>query len=262
VSGPALLEAREAVVSRGAREVLHGVSLALRAGQAVALVGPNAAGKSTLVRTLAGLQSPDRGDVLLEGRPLASCGREAVARAVALVAPDEDRPPALTVRQRVALGRYPHRGPFRPLTPQDEAAVDRALEQTGIGALAHRRLGTLSAGERQLAALARGLAQEPRVLLLDEPGAHLDIGHVLALFRVLDGVRACGVAVLAVVHDLPRAAAWAPRMALLAAGRIQAEGTPADVLAGEACARAFSVRIRGHAVAGLGRPLYDFEEAP
>jgi ABC-type cobalamin/Fe3+-siderophores transport system ATPase subunit len=263
VTGPApLLEAREVVVSRGPREVLHGVSLALGVGEAVALVGPNAAGKSTLVRTLAGLQAADRGEVRLEGRPLSSWSREAVARAVALVAPDEDRPPALTVRERVALGRYPHRGPFRPLTAEDEAAVDRALEQTGIAALAHRRLGTLSAGERQLAALARGLAQEPRVLLLDEPGAHLDIGHVLALFRVLDGVRACGVAVLAVVHDLPRAAAWAPRMALLAAGRLQAEGAPSEVLAGGACARAFGVRIRGHAVAGLVRPLYDFEEVP
>ena len=102
------------------------------------------------------------------------------------------------------------------------------MEQTGISHLARRRLVTLSAGERQLATLARGLAQEPQVLLLDEPAAHLDIGHQLQLFRALDGVRQCGVAVLAVIHDLARAAAWAGRMVLVSSGRIVAEGTPTD----------------------------------
>jgi iron complex transport system ATP-binding protein len=128
--------------------------------------------------------------------------------------------------------------------------------------LARRWLGTLSAGERQLATLARGLAQEPRVLLLDEPAAHLDIGHQLRLFRVLDEVRAAGVAVLAVVHDLQRAAAWAERMVLLAEGRVARDGPPDTVLASEECARAFEVAIRGHAVPGSPHPLYNFEERP
>jgi iron complex transport system ATP-binding protein len=247
-------------VQRGGAEILHGVSLLLRSGEALALVGPNAAGKSTLVRTLAGLLRASRGEVRLMGRPLCEWSRDALARAVALVTPEEEGLPALTVEDRVALGRYPHRGPFRPLTGADRAAVARALEQTGITPLARRRLGTLSAGERQLAALARGLAQEPRVLLLDEPAAHLDVGHQLRLFRVLDEVRACGVAALAVVHDLQRAAAWAERMALVAGGRIVAEGAPEDVLAGEAAARAFEVKVRAHAVPGLGHPLYSFED--
>ncbi len=138
----------------------------------------------------------------------------------------------------------------------------RALEQTGIAPLAERRLGTLSAGERQLATLARGLAQEPRVLLLDEPAAHLDIGHQLQLFRTLDEVRRGGVAVLAVVHDLARAAQWADRMLLVADGRIAAEGAPGAVLASEAASRAFGVRIRGHAVSSLPHPHYSFEEEP
>jgi iron complex transport system ATP-binding protein len=179
---------------------------------------------------------------------------------VALVTPEEEGPEALAVEDRVALGRYPHRGPFRPLTAEDDAAVHRALRRTGIEDLARRRLGTLSAGERQLATLARGLAQEPRVLLLDEPAAHLDIGHQLRLFRVLDDVRACGVSVLAVVHDLQRAAAWAGRMVLLAKGRVAAEGPPDAVLAGEACSAAFGVAIRGHAITGLAHPVYSFEE--
>lgn len=255
-----LLEARGVAASRGARPVLHGVSLALRAGEALALVGPNAAGKSTLVRTLAGLLSPTAGEVRLLDRPLQHWTRDALARKVALVAPEEDGPAALSVRDRVALGRYPHSGPFRPFTKEDDAAVARALRQTGMDTLADRATGALSAGERQLAALARGLAQEPQVLLLDEPAAHLDVGHELGLFRVLDEVRRGGVAVLAVIHDLPRAARWAERMVLLDQGRVAAEGLPDAVLQSQAAALAFRVQIRGHAVPGSAHPLYSFEE--
>ena len=165
----AVLEAKGAVVRRGPREVLHGVSLALTPGDAVALVGPNAAGKSTLVRALAGLLRLERGEVLLQGRPVAAWDRDARARTLALVTPEDDAPATLTVEDRVALGRYPHRGPFRPLTREDHASVAEALAVTGIESLRRRVLETLSAGERQLAALARGLAQQPRVLLLDEP---------------------------------------------------------------------------------------------
>jgi iron complex transport system ATP-binding protein len=255
-----VLEARDLVVARGGRTILDGVGLSLAAGEAVALVGPNAAGKSTLVRTLAGLLVPVSGTVSLRGRPLSSHSRDALARTIAVVTPEEEGPYALSVRDRVALGRYPHRGPFRPLTARDEAAIAEALRQTGTEHLEGRRLGTLSAGERQLAALARGLAQEPDVLLLDEPGAHLDIGHQLQLFRVLDQVRSRRVAVLAVVHDLQRAAAWAERMVLLSRGRVAAEGPPDAVLASEECAAAFDVVVRGHALAGLSHPLYSFEE--
>jgi iron complex transport system ATP-binding protein len=257
-----MLEARDLAVARGRVPVLHGVNLSLAAGEALALVGPNAAGKSTLVRALAGLLPTAAGEVLLRGTPLAGWERDALARAVALVTPEDEVPVALAVADRVALGRYPHRGPFRPLTGDDRAAVARALARTGIADLARRRLDTLSAGERQLATLARGLAQEPDVLLLDEPAAHLDVGHQLRLFRVLDEVRQAGMAVLAVVHDLPRAASWADRMVLVAHGRVADEGPPEAVLAGEACARAFQVAIRGHSVAGLPHLLYSFEEAP
>jgi iron complex transport system ATP-binding protein len=256
----ALLEAVDLVVARGGAPVLHGVSMTLGAGEAVALVGPNAAGKSTLVRTLAGLLPVVSGVVRLEGKPVGEWGRSALARAVALVTPEDGTPTLLTVEERVALGRYPHHGPFGPLTPADHDAVDHALVQTGIAHLAHRRVSTLSSGERQLAALARSLAQQPRLLLLDEPAAHLDVGHQLQLFRILDETRACGVGVLAVVHDLQRAAAWAERMLLLAGGRLAAEGPPAAVLAGEECARAFQVAIHGHAAAGLRHALYSFEE--
>jgi iron complex transport system ATP-binding protein len=259
VSRPPLLEASGVSVNRGGREVLREVDLRLIGGEALALVGPNAAGKSTLVRALAGLLRPRHGVVRLEGRDLTGWPRAAVARRVALVTPDDEGVGSLTVGDRVALGRYPHRGPFRPLTRDDDDAVRGALEATGIGELAQRSLSTLSAGERQLAALARGLAQEPRVLLLDEPAAHLDIGHQLQLFHVLDEVRARGVAVLAVVHDLQRAAMWAERLVLLAGGQVVAAGDPAMVLLGEAAARAFGVAIDGHAVPGVAGRLYSFQ---
>ena len=256
----AVLEARGLSVRRGARLVVVDVSLVLAPGEAVALIGPNAAGKSTLVRALAGLLPPSAGEVRLRGRSLKDCGRDAVARAIALVAPDEAAPATITVAERARLGRYPHRGPLRPFTAEDDAAVARALERSGVATLADRPLATLSAGERQLAALARGLAQEPAILLLDEPAAHLDIGHQLRLFRVLDEVRREGVGVLAVVHDLPRAAAWAERLVLLAGGRVVAEGLPAAVLAGPAAGEAFDVAIRAEHLAG--RPVYLFDEKP
>jgi iron complex transport system ATP-binding protein len=254
---PPEIEARGVDAALDERPVLHGVSFSLRAGEGVALVGPNAAGKSTLLRVLSGLLSPSAGEVRVEGRPLRGWSRSALARAVALVTPDEEAPPLLTVEERARLGRFPYRGPFRPFTAEDDAAVASALARTGALGLAGRRLATLSAGERQLAALARGLAQQPRVLLLDEPGAHLDVGHQLRLFSVLDEVRRDGVAVLAVVHDLQRAADWAERMILLAAGRIEEDGPAAAVLTSPACARAFGVEVRRHALAG--RELYTFE---
>ena len=257
-----LLETRGLAVARGSRPVLDGVDLVLQAGEALAIVGPNGAGKSTLVRAVARLLPISAGEVHVDGRPLASWPRDALGRAMALVASEEQGPDALAVEDRVRLGRYPHRGPFRAWTPEDDEAVDRALDQAGIAHLRRRPLGTLSAGERQLAALARGLAQQPRILLLDEPAAHLDIGHQLRLFRVLDGVRSCGVGVLAVAHDLPRAAAWASRMVLLAGGRVAAGGLPDEVLQSAACAEAFQVAIRGERVLGLAHPLYWFEEAP
>lgn len=239
-----LLEADGIAFHRGDVAVLDGIALTLRPGEAVALVGPNAAGKSTLLRVLAGVLPASRGEVRVGGRELRTWPRDALARQLALVAPDQEGLGALTVRDRVRLGRYPHRGPLKPWTDEDEAKVDGALARTGIARLAERRLQTLSAGERQLAGLARAFAQEPRVLLLDEPAAHLDAGHALELFGLLDEARDRGIAVLAVIHDLPRAGAWAQRAVLLSDGRVADEGPPRSVLLGSACAKAFGIRVR------------------
>ena len=257
-----LLEADAIDVVRGGRRVLESVSFALESGEALAVVGPNAAGKSTLVRALAGLLPVTAGAVRLMGRPLEKIGRGQRARQVALVTAEDEGPTTLRVSDRVALGRYPHVGPLMPLGREDTAAIESAIERTGIAHLSGRALGTLSAGERQRATLARALAQEPRLLLLDEPSAHLDVGHELELFGVLDEVRRSGVGVLVVVHDLQRAAEWAERMILLHEGRIHASGPPADVLKNEECRDAFAVEIQGHAVPGVNHELYSFQTRP
>jgi iron complex transport system ATP-binding protein len=255
-----VLATRDLSVQRGQRPVVRELSLHLAAGEAVALVGPNAAGKSTLLRALSGLIPAATGEIRIQDRPLTEWQPSALARSLALVIADEDAASFFTVHEAVAFGRYPHLGPFRPQGVQDRLAIAQALDQTGLTALAHRRVSTLSAGERQLVALARGLAQEPNILLLDEPIAHLDIGHELALFRTLDEVRRHGVAILAVIHDLARASAWAERMIVLAHGRIIADGAPQRVLADAAVAEAFGVAISGHRIEGLKTPLYAFQE--
>ena len=218
-----LLEARGLVVrARRAAGAARRDARAATPGEALALVGPNAAGKSTLVRALAGLLRRDGGrGAPATGARSRAWPRDALARARGAGDAGGGRPPTPSrVEDRVRA--RPLSAP-RAVPPadaaDDDAAVARALRPDGHRAPGRAApLGTLSAGERQLAALARGLAQEPRVLLLDEPAAHLDIGHQLRLFRVLDEVRAGGVAVLAVVHDLQRAAAWAERMVLLDGG--------------------------------------------
>jgi len=225
-----VIEARGLGVDRGRRSVLRGVDMALAAGEGLALVGPNAAGKSTLVRALAGLLPTARGEVLLQGRPLAGWPRSALAQRVALVAAEDEAPDRIAVEDRVALGRYPHRGALAPLRDEDRAAVARALRQTEIDHLARRPLGTLSAGERQLAALARGLAQEPLVLLLDEPAAGVPSLESERILEVLDQLPA-DIAILIIEHDMDLVFRFARRITVLVQGQVLCEGTPAEIAA-------------------------------
>jgi iron complex transport system ATP-binding protein len=224
--------------------VLDEVSVRLGSGERVALIGANGAGKSTLLRLLSGALAPRAGTVLWEGKPLAAVGRRTLARLLALVPQNVPGGPLedLTVEEVAALGRIPYAGwlGLRGERAADVRAVRDALAAVDATLLAQRPLGELSGGERQRAFLALALAQEPRLLLLDEPTRHLDPHHQVALFDLLTrlaGER--GLGVVAVLHDLNLAAWYFPRLVLLQAGRIVADGSPAEVLTQEHVTRAY-----------------------
>jgi iron complex transport system ATP-binding protein len=211
----------------GAIPAVDDVSLSLHLGQWAAIVGPNGAGKSTLLSLLAGLRRPDAGEVFLQGRALSTLPARERARGLAWLAQQGEAEGEIAGRDVVRLGRLPRHGLFGAADAADEAAVDRALAETEATAFADRRLSELSGGERQRVLLARALAVDAPVLLLDEPTTHLDAPHQRALLRGLAARARSGVAVAAVLHDLTLALA-ADRVLVMARGRLQADGPPAD----------------------------------
>ena len=217
-----------------AADALDDVSLALRAGDFHAVLGPNGSGKTTLVRVALGVLPPRRGAVELLGRSAARWSRRELARVVGVVAQREENLFPQRVRETVLLGRYPHLSLWGGMRPDDRAAVARALERCDVAQLADRSIGTLSGGEYQRVRLARALAQEPRLLVLDEPTTSLDVRHEMQLFELArtlaDEYR---LAVLLVTHHLNLAARFADRLLLLGGGRTVADGAPAEVLTRE-----------------------------
>jgi iron complex transport system ATP-binding protein len=221
------LVARGLALDLGGRRVIDGVSLALRAGEWTAIVGPNGAGKSTLLSLLAGLRAPDTGTVELAGRPLHGWSVRERARQLSWLSQQGEADGDISGRDVVRLGRLPHHGLFGAVTVDDERAVDAAMAETESTPFARRRLSDLSGGERQRVLLARALAVQAPVLLLDEPTTHLDAPHQRALVRGLVARARAGAAVAAVLHDLTLALA-ADRIVVLAAGRVRADSAPAD----------------------------------
>ena len=239
------------------RPVLQNVSLEVRAGEVLALIGPNGAGKSTLVKLAAGLLRPQGGEIRLFGRPPWRWPPRELARMVALVPQNAYLPPTFTVWESALLGRTPYLGFLGFARERDRRATARALELVGIAHLAHRLVGELSGGERQRVVLARALAQEPRLLLLDEPTAHLDIHHQVAILSLVRRMAHHEkVAVLLVLHDLNLAAAFADRLILLDGGKVRARGRPAEVLRPELLASVYGEGIVVLSLPGDGdRPV-------
>ena len=214
----------------GDRAVLHGVSIEVHAGELLAIVGPNGAGKSTLLRILGGALRPWSGTVELEGRPLDEYDRRAIARRLAMVAQENLVAFRFTVLEIVLMGRAPHLGAFHFETRHDLAIAHAALERFDLIGLARRPIQELSGGERKRVFLARALAQEPRVALLDEPTAFLDLRHVAEIFARLRELRLeRGMAVIATLHDLNAAALHADRVLLMKDGAVAGYGTPDEV---------------------------------
>lgn len=225
-------------------EAVRGISLSVAPGRLLAVVGPNGAGKTTLLRILAGALAPQHGEVRLDDRPLGSLGDSERARAMAVVPQAESSPFPVTVREMVGMGRYPHLGPWERTGPADRAAVDRALDRCAVAAFAGRDIGQLSGGERQRARIARALAQEAPILLLDEPTAGLDLRYRMELFHLLRELRDDGLAVLVITHELNLAARFADRLLLLDRGRARARGTPAEVVSRESLERVYEWPLR------------------
>ena len=231
-------------VTLGGRQVVHEVTATVEAGEWVALLGPNGAGKTSLLRAIAGLL-PCEGRVSLHDVPAATLARRARARLLALVPQEPETPPWLTVGEYVLMGRTPHLGPLAREGAVDRDAAARALARLDLDELAERTLGTLSGGERQRVVVARALAQEAPVVLLDEPTAALDIGHQQHALELLDALRASeGLTLVAAMHDLTLAAQYADRVLLLDAGRVVADGPPADVLTEAALAEHYGASVR------------------
>jgi len=219
---------------------LEGVSLGLEAGEFVAVLGPNGSGKTTLVRVALGAVRPMAGSAFVAGRPVRTWTPQALARIVAVVPQREEQAFPLRVRDAVLLGRYPHLSPWAPAGETDHRAAARALAAVDAEGLADRWVDTLSGGEYQRVRLARALAQEPRLLVLDEPTVSLDLRHEMELFeraRRLAG--AGGPGVLLITHHVNLAARFADRLLVLHRGRAVGAGRPVDVLTRETVARVF-----------------------
>ena len=240
-----LLQATQVGFSVGEQRLLDGISLVLQPGEVVGLIGPNGAGKSTLLKVLSGIWKTQTGQILLGGQLLSKYRPRQIARLIGQVAQSHGTDAPFTVRDVVLMGRNPYLGRFEVERPQDRQIAEEAMRAVHISALSDRTINTLSGGERQRTFLARALAQEPSILLLDEPTSNLDIRHqidILATVQRLAHQRALGV--LVAIHDLSLAARFCDRLILMYAGTVTAEGAPETVLVPEHIASAFGVQVQ------------------
>ena len=228
---------------RGTR-VLDAVSLEIESGSLSTVIGANGAGKTTLLNLACGAVQPERGQVFLDGENLANLSPRQRARRIAVVPQTVSVPFAFTVRELVALGRTPHLHPLRGERRDDRLAIEKALDLTDTTRFASRYVGDLSGGERQRVILALALAQEPDLLLLDEPTASLDVAHQLSVFELVRELnRANGLTVLAAIHDLNLASLYFDRIIALEKGRILADGPPRAVLTTETISAVYGSRV-------------------
>jgi iron complex transport system ATP-binding protein len=238
-----VIETRDLWVRFGPVAAVHGLSLTAESGGWTALIGPNGAGKTSALRALAGLV-PYEGEILVDGRDASSLGGRALARLVAFVPQKPETPAALTVAEYVLLGRTPHISYLGGEGRSDREAAARALRRLELESFAQRPLGSLSGGELQRAVLARALAQEAPVLLLDEPTTALDLGRQQLVLELVDALREDGLTVVTTMHDLTLAGQYAERLILLDAGAVVAEGAAAEVLSAPNVAAHYGANVR------------------
>jgi iron complex transport system ATP-binding protein len=239
-----VIELKDLSVTLDGKPILHGIDLSVGEGSWVSVIGPNGSGKTTLLRAVAGLV-PYSGEVTISGVPAGSMARREIARTVAYLPQDPVSPPEMTVIEYVLLGRTPHIPYLGSEGRADRALASSVLEQTGLELFSRRRLGTLSGGERQRAVVARALAQEARILLLDEPTTGMDIGHQQQTLELVDSLRAAlGLTVLSAIHDLTLAGQFSERLLLIDAGHVCAIGAPGTVLTEELLLKHYGVAVK------------------
>lgn len=236
------IESSSVSIDRGGRRILHAADFSVGASQFVGIAGPNGSGKSTLLRALSGIWPASEGAVLLDGIPLERRTRREIARAIAYVPQEVRFDFGFTVREIVAMGRHPHRSRFAAANPADRAAVERAIETCDIGHLVERTVSTLSGGERQRVSIARGLASEPRFLLLDEPTASLDVEHALEIFALCQRLASAGCGIALCTHDLNNVVRFAESVVLMRAGSIVWNGRTSDILDADTIGSVFGVK--------------------
>ena len=238
-----MLELRGIAAGYGGTPVLREVSFTVPKGSLTALIGPNGCGKTTLLRAAARQLPLLAGEILLDGRPVSSYGRTEFARKAAFM-PQVRSVPAITAGALVAHGRFPHLGFSRRLRPADRAAVQAAMEATGVRDWANRDLRALSGGERQRVYLAMALAQDTDLILLDEPTTYLDPGRQFELLDLIASLPGRGKTVVMVLHDLSHALRYSTQLLLLEQGRLVQRGTPEELYAGGQLDRVFGIRSR------------------
>ena len=251
-----MLQVENLHVSYGGREILKGISFDVPAGQILGVVGPNGAGKTTLIRAVSGVIAPTAGQVRVDGVSLLEQKPAERARRVAVVPQARSLPPAFTGWELVLLGRTPHLNWLGHVAKHDEERVKLALERAQAADLAQRRLGELSGGEQQRLLLARALAQEAPLLLLDEPTTHLDLQYQIGLLdQVRDLARENNLTVVVALHDLNLVSRYADRVALIVAGELRALGTPDDVLQPEILSPVYHLPLQVLHNTASGRPV-------
>jgi iron complex transport system ATP-binding protein len=237
------LEAHHLCFRYSEAAVVDDVSFSLVRGEMLGILGPNGSGKSTLLRLLSGVLTPESGEVRAHGRPLITYSRRQLGQAIAVVPQDTVIEFPFSVSEVVLMGRSPHLGGFAFEGDRDVEVAHQAMRRTGVLDLAHRSIHELSGGERQRVVLARALAQEASIMLLDEPGAFLDIRHTVEIYDLLQDLQREGRSIITVLHDLNLAALYCDRVALLKAGRLFRLGTPAEVITYAALTEVYETEV-------------------
>lgn len=252
---PARLRAEDVTLAYDHRVISEGLSVAVPEQSFTVIVGPNACGKSTLLRALSRLLPPTRGNIILDGKNLHSYRPKEAARIVGLLPQSSTAPEGITVEDLVGRGRYPHQGFIRQWSDSDQEAVTRAMASTNVADLASRRVEELSGGQRQRVWAAMALTQETDLLLLDEPTTFLDIAHQIDLLNLFADLHEDGRTLVAVLHDLNHAARYATHLIAMKDGAVVAQGAPAEIVTAELVKEVFGLDCRVVEDPATGTPL-------